>query len=68
MTAKTPSETSREILFEFISMGNLVKVVAVDSKTGTEIVIQGPINAGQAALQRLAMQKMKYVLEKKGKG
>ena len=54
----------REIIFEFIRMGGSVKVTAVDAETGTEAVIVGDPAAGEAALKRLARQKLDYVLAK----
>lgn len=56
---------TREVLFELFPIGMLVKVVAVDSLTGTEVVIQGPASAGEAMLKQTALKKLKYVLDKK---
>ncbi len=53
-----------EVIFEFSAVGNSVRVCAVDPKTGTEVVIVGPINAGESALRRTAMAKLSYVLDK----
>ncbi len=52
-----------EILLEFIPMGTAVKVCAVHAPTGTEISIVGPSAAGQTALTRTAVRKLRYVLE-----
>ena len=54
----------REIIFEFIRRGAAVKVSAVDPATGTEAIIVGDPAAGEAALKRLARQKLDYVLAK----
>lgn len=67
MPPQKPPEGSREILFEMFAMGNIMKVIAIDSLTGTEVSIQGPVTAGDAALKKTAMRKLQYVLEKKGK-
>jgi hypothetical protein len=64
--AKGP-ETGREILFEFVQMGTSVKVMAVDALTGTEVSIVGPATASDYQLKQTALQKLKYVLEKKKK-
>jgi hypothetical protein len=55
----------REVLFEIIPMGNVVKVIAVDADTGVEVSLQGPASAGEEILKRAALQKLRYVLEKK---
>jgi hypothetical protein len=46
------------------AIGNIIKVVAVDSLTGIEVTMQGPATAGEAALRNAAARKLKYVLEK----
>lgn len=57
----------REVMFEMIRIGAIMRVTAVDADTGTEAVIQGPANAGQTELQRVAMAKLDYVIRKSGK-
>ena len=52
-------------LIEFITIGNAVKVSAVDPVTGTEVSIVGPVNAGRENLKRAAANKLEYVLRKK---
>jgi hypothetical protein len=59
------STGSGEIFVEFIVQGAVVKVTAIDSKTGTEASIVGPANASRAALQAAAVRKLEYVLGKK---
>jgi len=54
-----------EVIFEFKRRGAYVKVSAVDVATGTEVSIVGDPAAGEAALRRLAEQKLNYVLAKK---
>lgn len=56
----------REVIIEYNPVGNLVKVSAMDTATLTEISIQGPANAGEEILKRNALNRLKYVLEKKG--
>lgn len=55
----------REIIFEFAPVGHLVRVSAMDTRTLTEIVIQGPASAGEEALKRNALKRLEYVLKKK---
>ncbi|HXQ51943.1 MAG TPA: hypothetical protein VN802_12675 [Stellaceae bacterium] len=54
----------REIIFEFIRVGAALKVTAIDPASGQEAVIVGDPAAGEAALKRLAQQKLDYVMAK----
>ncbi|MFN3701335.1 MAG: DUF6898 family protein [Alphaproteobacteria bacterium] len=56
----------REIILEFHTIGQIVKVSAMDTKTLTEISIQGPTSAGEETLKRNALLRLEYVLKKKG--
>jgi hypothetical protein len=56
------SEEPREVYFEFIAIGSTVKVVAIDSATGTEVTVIGPASAAQSDLERLALAKLKVRL------
>ncbi len=56
----------RHTLLEFIPQGTSVRVNAVDSATGVEVSIQGPASAGPAALERVAVAKLAYVLGRSG--
>jgi len=49
----------REVYFEFTAIGGSVKVVAIDSASGTEVSVIGPVNAAQSDLERLALQKLR---------
>ena len=55
MTAEEP----REVFFEFTVIGAVVKVVAIDAATGTEVSVIGPVSAAQADLEQLAVGKLK---------
>jgi hypothetical protein len=55
---------AREVIFEMTRMGRIVRVTAVDAKTGAEAVIQGPATSSQKELQRVALAKLNYVLNK----
>jgi len=57
----------RETIFEFVRVGAALKVTAIDPATGTEAAIVGDPAAGEAALKRLARQKLDYVLAKAGR-
>jgi len=54
----------REVYFEFVVIGNAVKVVAIDSVTAIEVSVIGPASASQADLQQLALQKLKARLKR----
>jgi hypothetical protein len=56
----------QQVIFEFIQHGATVKVTAMDPQTLVEVSIVGPANAGQAALKAAALNKLKYVLSKRG--
>ena len=56
----------REVIIEFTPVGHYVKVAAMDTKTLTEISIQGPSNASEAMLKQNALKRLEYVLKKKG--
>jgi Domain of unknown function (DUF6898) len=54
----------REVYFEFIAVGNAVKVTAIDSLTGIEVSTMGPASAAQMDLKQLALQKLKARLKR----
>ncbi len=54
----------KEYYIEFYPLGNLMKVSAVDPETGLEAVAMGPLNAAKNDLQKLAVQKLGYLLAK----
>lgn len=59
-----PPLTERDVLIEFQKMGSIIRVSAIDPRTNTEIVIQGPATAGRTVLVRNALAKLNYVLRK----
>lgn len=56
----------RGIILEITHVGNAQKVTAIDPVTLTEVVFQAPINAPRAQVEKLAVQKLEYVLGKRG--
>ncbi len=54
-------------IIEFVSMGNMVKVSAIDPVTKREVSIVGDPAAGKEALSRLAVRKLQYVMSRKKK-
>jgi uncharacterized protein DUF6898 len=59
-----PEPEEREVYFEFIAIGNAVKVTAIDSLTGIEVSAMGPASATQMDLKQLALQKLKARLKR----
>lgn len=57
MSGAAPS--GREILFEFTQVGSAIRAVAIDSRTGIEVSIMGPVNAARADLQQILLRKLK---------
>jgi hypothetical protein len=57
--------SGREILFEFQRVGAYVKVTAVDAETGTEVSIVGAANAPEAVLKQQAINRLRFVMEKR---
>lgn len=51
-------------IVEFLSMGDYVKVCAIDPRSGREVSIVGDPAAGKEALSRVAVRKLQYVLKK----
>jgi hypothetical protein len=54
-----------DIYVEFVVQGGVVKVTAIDSKTGMEASVLGPSGASRTALGNAAMRKLRYVQQKK---
>ena len=54
-----------EILFEYIRQGNFVKVTALETETNIEASVVVPAGLSEQQMQIQALQKLKYVLEKK---
>ena len=52
------------VYFEFHQVGDYVRVAAIDPITNTEVHIVGDPSAGDAALKRIAIRKLRYVIAK----
>ena len=55
------------VIIEFVKVGAYVKVSAIDPTTRVEVSIVGDASVSQALLERTAVQKLKYVLNKREK-
>ena len=53
------------VLFEFVTIGNSVKVIAIDEATGTEAVVVVPKNTPLPSMKMAGKRKLAYVLNKK---
>lgn len=56
----------REVFIEFHSIGQFVKVTAMDTATMTEVSIQGSASSSEATLKAAALKRLEYVLRKNG--
>ncbi|MBS0274528.1 MAG: hypothetical protein JSR55_09010 [Proteobacteria bacterium] len=54
-----------EVYVEFIVQGAFIKATAIDSKTGMEASIIGPVTASRADLSAAALRKLEYILKKR---
>ncbi len=55
------------IIVEFVNIGSRLKVNAICERTGREVSMVGDPKAPRAELERLAVQKLKYVMDKEAK-
>ena len=51
-----------EVLFEFIQVGQQMRVAAVDEATGVEVVVIAPVNASRHHMQQIALAKLRRKL------
>ena len=56
-----------EVIVEFVRLGALVRVSALDVASLTEVVLQGPAAAGEAALRRAVLRKLAYALARQAR-
>ncbi len=56
---------SKDILIEIKRIGGILRVAAIDTASGTEVVFQAPGSMKEISLKRLAAAKLAYVLKKK---
>lgn len=54
-----------EILFEYVRNGAYVKVTAIETETQTEASVVVPANLSQDNMNLQALNKLRYVLQKK---
>ena len=59
-----PDKEEDEIFLEYKQIGNIMRVTAIDAKSGTEIVFQAPLITPNYDLEKIAVRKLKYVMKK----
>tara|TARA_B100000575_G_C23084676_1_gene625074 strand:- start:974 stop:1168 length:195 start_codon:yes stop_codon:yes gene_type:complete len=57
----------KRVIIEFVKVGAYVKVSAIDPLTRVEVSIVGDPSMSQTTLERTALQKLNYVLNKRKK-
>jgi len=55
----------KQVFFEFVRVGQVVKVNAIDPETGIEVSMVGDAKASSDTLKRLATRKLEYVIAKR---
>jgi len=56
----------REVIFEFIAVGEVLRIAAVDVETGVEVTVAAPAGASQADAEQVAAGKLAWRLEQLG--
>ena len=64
-SVKGKGREAGEILIEFVKIGNAVRVIAIDVATTTEVSFQAPANASRPTIERIAKDKLAYVMGRK---
>ncbi|TNE60658.1 MAG: hypothetical protein EP335_18675 [Alphaproteobacteria bacterium] len=58
------AEERNGVIFEFIPIGNSVRVSAVCTRTGREVSIVGDRRTSQRDLEAVALRKLRYVMNR----
>ena len=51
-----------EVYFEFVQVGQQMRVAAVDATTGTEVIVITPVSATKLQMQQVALAKLRKKL------
>ncbi len=54
-----PARGGGEVLFEFTQIGAQMRVAAIDTHTGIEVIVITPVTASQIQMQNLALAKLR---------
>ena len=62
MSPGDPRRPRGEVIVEFVQAGAFLRCAAIDVDSGTEASATGPVSAARAALERIALGKLKRAL------
>jgi hypothetical protein len=65
VAAENTGSGRRELYFEFVTIGSAVKATVLDAATAIEASILAPATTPRSMLERLAIRKLDYVLNRK---
>ena len=51
-----------DVYFEFVQVGQQMRVAAIDAASGTEVVVITPVSASKYQMQQLALAKLRKKL------
>ncbi|MET3925775.1 serine hydroxymethyltransferase [Devosia sp. 2618] len=51
-----------EVYFEFVQVGQQMRVAAIDAHTGTEVIVIAPVSATKAQMQQMGLAKLRKKL------
>lgn len=51
-----------EVYFEFVQVGQQMRVAAIDAATGVEVIVVTPVNATRYQMQQVALAKLRKKL------
>lgn len=52
-----------EVYFEFVQVGQQMRVAAIDAATGTEVIVITPVSANKIQMQQIALAKLRRKLD-----
>jgi len=57
-----------EVYFEFVQVGQQMRVAAIDAATGTEVIVITPVSANKIQMQQIALAKLRRKLGEAPRG
>ena len=51
-----------EVYFEFVQVGQQMRVAAIDAASGTEVIVITPVSASKLQMQQVALAKLRKKL------
>ena len=52
-----------EVYFEFVQVGQQMRVAAIDAATGVEVIVITPVSASKHQMQQMALAKLRRKLD-----